>query len=92
RERSIPERSGCYVLTNFSNEVMYVGLARNLRRRFSQHLDSDSKVATTAIGRAILFFWYETLDINKVERTWMNIYIQHEGSLPRFNKVYSPVA
>jgi excinuclease UvrABC nuclease subunit len=30
RERFIPDKPGCYALTNFSKEVMYVGLAKNL--------------------------------------------------------------
>lgn len=90
RERFIPNASGCYVLTNFSNEVMYVGLASNLQRRFNQHLDSDQKTSVTALGKAILFWWCETEEVNKVERTWMNIHIQHEGRLPLLNSVYSP--
>jgi hypothetical protein len=40
----------------------------------------------------VLFHWLETNDINTVERTWMNIHIQHEGTLPPLNKVYSPVS
>jgi hypothetical protein len=92
RERFIPDKPGCYALTNFSKEVMYVGLAKNLRKRFTQHLDSEQKTAVTALGRAILFCWLETEDINKVERTWMNIHIQHEGALPVLNSVYSPTA
>lgn len=90
RERFIPEQPGCYVLTTFEREVMYVGLAKNLRRRFNQHLDNDQKTAVTGLGRAIFFWWLEAEDINKIERTWMNIHIQHEGGLPLLNKVYSP--
>ncbi len=92
RERFIPDAPGCYALTNFSKDVLYVGLAKNLRRRFNQHLDSDKKTAVTALGRAILFWWRETGDTHKVERTWMNIHIQHEGALPVLNSVYSPTA
>jgi hypothetical protein len=40
----------------------------------------------------VLFHWVETKDINTVERTWMNIHIQHEGTLPPLNKAYSPVS
>jgi predicted GIY-YIG superfamily endonuclease len=71
---------------------LYVGLAKNLRRRFNQHLDSEQKTATTVLGRAILFWWFETGDTNKVERTWMNIHIQREGALPVLNSAYSPTA
>lgn len=91
RGNFVPEVSGCYVLTSFSREIMYVGLAKNLRRRFIQHLDSPDKVSVNKLGRALLFWWYTSTDINKVERTWMNIHLLEEGALPVLNKVYSPV-
>jgi predicted GIY-YIG superfamily endonuclease len=92
RDHFVSEASGCYALTNFSKEVIYVGLAKNLRRRFNQHLDDQRKTAVTDLGKAILFWWCETEDINKVERTWMNIHIQHEGKLPLLNNAYSPTS
>jgi hypothetical protein len=88
----VPETSGCYVLTTFSNVVLYVGLATSLRQRMNDHLDTPEKTQGTEKGRAILFHWLETADVNRVERTWMNIHIQHEGKLPVLNKVYSPVS
>jgi len=30
-------------------------------------------------------------DTNKVERTWMNTHLVHEGALPILNKAYSPI-
>jgi len=80
------------VLTNFSKEVLYVGLADNLRRRMNQHLDSPTKTNETNRGRAVLFHWIESPDTNKIERTWMNIHIQTEGVLPLLNRSYSPTA
>jgi hypothetical protein len=44
------------------------------------------------LGSAIWFHWIEDADIQKIERTWMNIHIQHEGLLPPLNMVYSPVS
>jgi hypothetical protein len=58
----------------------------------NDHLDSPEKTRATETGRAILFYWLKTADINKVERTWMNIHHQHEGRLPLINKMYSPVS
>ena len=92
RERFVPETSGCYVLTTFSKIVLYIGLADNLRRRMNDHLDSPAKTAETKLGRAVLFHWIETLDTNKIERTWMNIHMQNEGALPVLNKMYSPLS
>ena len=90
RERFVPKKSGCYVLTTFSNVILYIGLAVNLRRRMNDHLDDPQKTAETSLGRAVLFHWIESPDTNQVERTWMNIHNEHEGSLPLLNKLYSP--
>jgi len=90
RERFVPEKRGCYVLTTFARIVLYVGLADNLRRRMNDHLDDPTKIGETRLGRAVLFHWIESEDTNKVERTWMNTHLVHEGTLPILNKVYSP--
>lgn len=92
RERFVPEARGCYALTTFSRIILYIGLAENLRRRMNEHLDNPEKTKETKLGRAILFFWIETSEINKVERTWMNTHLQHDGTLPRLNKIYSPTS
>lgn len=88
----MPETSGCYVLSTFSGVVLYVGLATSLRRRFCDHLDDPTKTTETPLGRATLFHWLERPDIERVERTWMNIHLTAEGALPLLNKVYSPTA
>jgi hypothetical protein len=54
------------------------------------HLDNLSKTGETKLGRAVLFFWIETLDTNKTERAWMNTHHQNEGVLPVLNLIYSP--
>lgn len=92
RERFIPETLGCYVLTTFSKVVLYIGLTNNLRRRMNDHLDSSVKTGETKLGRAVLFFWIESADTSKIERTWMNTHIQCEGTLPVLNSAYSPTA
>lgn len=92
RERFVPEQSGCYVLTTYDGVVLYIGLADSLRRRMNNHLDSSMKTEPTALGKAFWFHWIESHDTNKIERTWMNIHVQHEGTLPILNKVYSPTA
>jgi excinuclease UvrABC nuclease subunit len=87
----VPESPGCYVLTTFNGIVLYIGLATNLRRRMNDHLDNPAKTCETVLGRAIFFHWLETPETNKVERTWMNTHIQHEGVLPILNSIFSPV-
>jgi hypothetical protein len=92
RLRYIPETPGCYVLTTFTKVVLYIGLTSNLRRRMNEHLDNPGKTCEMEIGRAVLFFWIKCQEVNKIERTWLNIHIQHEGTLPKLNKIYSPTS
>ncbi len=92
RERFIPAVPGCYALTTFEQVVLYIGLTNNLRRRINEHLDNPDKTGLTANGRAVLFHWLETTETNKIERTWLNIHLLAEGSLPVLNRVYSPTA
>jgi hypothetical protein len=56
----------------------------------NEHLDTSEKTGVTKNGRAILFFWIQSDELNKIERTWLNIHIQHEGELPVLNRMYSP--
>lgn len=90
RLRFVPETSGCYALATFGKTVLYIGLAKNLRKRFNDHLDTPAKTAETKLGRAVLFFWIESAELNKIERTWLNIHTNQEGSLPLLNSIYSP--
>lgn len=92
RERYVTEKSGCYVLTTFSGIVLYIGLAKNLRRRMHDHLNSLEKTNKTSLGRAVLFHWLESSELNKVERTWINTHLENEGALPLLNKIYSPTS
>lgn len=79
-------------LSTFEGDVLYVGLAVDLRHRINDHLDNPEKTNLTEKGRAVFFYWLETEEINKVERTWLNIHIQHEGVMPVLNRIYSPVS
>jgi len=86
----VPKAPGCYALTSSDDTVLYVGLASDLSRRMGQHLDSSEKTNPTDSGRAVKFYWLETLDINRVERSWMNAHVHFEGRYPVLNKVFSP--
>lgn len=94
RERFIPSSSGCYVLTTFSMDVLYVGLTKNLRSRMNNHLDDPEKVSETELGSVTFFHWLvvEVRKLEVIERTWQGIHIQYEGHLPFLNKVYSPTS
>lgn len=89
----VPKVSGCYVLSTVDDDVLYVGLTDNLYRRFSEHRDNKEKNQQTAQGIAFWFYYIqcEKIEINRIERTWLNIHTEIHGVLPLLNKVYSPV-
>ena len=91
---SVPDQPGCYALTTYGGEVLYVGLAsKSIRERMSAHLDSPSK-RNGSDNRVPFWFYYRTCgapEVAAVERGWMNQSILEDGSLPPLNVVYSPM-
>lgn len=92
RARFVPERAGCYALATFSRVVLYIGRTTNLRTRIKQHLADDEKVKPTRYGRVTVFLWIECDDIERIERTWTNLYILREGRLPVMSSIYPTVS
>src|SRR2546430_747306 len=86
-QKHVPSISGCYVLTTFKGEVLYVGLSDSLRRRFGEHRGSYEKCEATEIGKAFWFYFLEQpeKEIYRVERTWQNQYCAIHGELPVLN-------
>jgi excinuclease UvrABC nuclease subunit len=92
--KSVPKQSGCYVLTTFDNDILYIGLSDNLFDRFQQHLDNPEKTNPTKKGKAIWFYFtiYDPENLPKLERTWINQFVAIHGRLPILNKVNSPIS
>lgn len=93
KEKRIPKESGVYLLTNFSGEVLYVGVSINLRRRFCEHINSSKASLLTPQGKS--FWFYYTLCYEKeyraLERGLLCQVELVEGRLPWFNQVRAPV-
>ncbi len=92
--KSVPKVTGCYVLTTFDNDILYIGLSDNLFDRFQQHLDNPEKINPTKEGKAIWFYFtiYDPINLPKLERTWINQFVAIHGQLPILNKIYSPIS
>jgi predicted GIY-YIG superfamily endonuclease len=89
----VPELSGCYVLTNTANEILYIGQAVQFNQRFQQHLDNPQKTQPTRNGIAWKF-WFLEYDLKKLsflENSWLQEFQRKEGCLPILNKVPAPV-
>lgn len=93
--RNVPETCGCYVLANFHGEIIYLGLANNLKARALQHFDNEEKRGITMMGKSFWFFYIELEGekmIYRTERGWLNQYELQHGVLPPLNKIHSPVS
>lgn len=89
----VTKNAGCYILTNFENEILYIGLAVNLNKRFLQHLENSEKTSLTENGKAIWFHFteYDKTNLEKLERSWINQYTEVHSKLPILNKINSPI-
>jgi len=90
----VPQDNGCYILTTFDNRILYIGLAANLNSRFKQHLENPEKTNPTTDGKAIWFYYttFDSKNLPKLERTWLNQFSNNHGRLPILNKVNSPLS
>jgi len=90
----LPKQAGCYVITTYYDEILYIGLSDNLFNRFQQHLNNPAKTNPTEIGKAVWFHYiiYNSLQLERLERTWLNQYESLNGRLPLLNKLNSPVS
>ena len=89
----IPSESGCYVLTTFDGDVLYIGLTVDIHQRFQDHRDCKEKCEPTAKGFAFWFYHLpcEVKHLERIERTWLNMHVECHGERPILNKVDSPI-
>lgn len=92
--KSVPKKSGCYILTTFDTDILYIGLSDNLYVRFQQHLNSLEKTKPTKEGKAVWFYFtsYDPNNLPKLERTWIAQFQAMHGQLPVLNKISSPIS
>jgi len=91
--KSVPKETGCYVLTTFDNDILYIGLSDDLFTRFQQHLYNPDKTNPTEEGKVIWFYYmtYDAKNLPQLERTWLNQYSSKHGKRPILNKIDSPI-
>ncbi len=90
--KRIPQKPGCYVISNFEQVILYIGKTINLQNRFLQHLDSPEKTKLTILGKAYWFSYSlrnDEFGISKLERGWVNHFELHNGELPILNKIHA---
>lgn len=90
---TVPELPGCYALVTYAGIVLYVGLASStMAGRMAVHLETEEKRRGTPNGVPFWFYYLacSALEVNALERGWMNQSILEDGDIPPLNKVYSP--
>jgi len=85
----VPQSGGVYVISNYFESVLYIGLSKNLQSRILQHLNHEQKLELTPEGRAYWFHYKlcSEKELRPDERGWLLHYQLHEGRLPYFNKI-----
>lgn len=83
------ESSGCYVLSNFDDEVIYIGQSVNLRRRMQEHLNNPRMTGMTRLG-FVAWFCYELWGAGKIAHVesdmLMNYWLANKRRLPPLNR------
>ena len=90
----VPESAGCDLLANASGDVLYLGKAKNLRRRMLNHLKDGEKTGMTRRGRASVFHYAlcEVGQLPSLEIGWTNQFqLAEGGAMPPLNKNTPPV-
>jgi len=83
-----PDESGCYVITASDDTILYIGQAVNICRRMESHRNDDKKRENTPYGKAFWFYYKlcPKIELDDLERGWLNDYLSNKGNLPFFNK------
>jgi len=90
----LPEIFGCYVITNYYGDILYIGQTNNLRTRINTHLNDIHKTQNTELGKAFYLYYNvvgKEIHLSKLERGWLNHFELVEGKLPLLNSVRAPV-
>ncbi len=89
--RQVPRELGCYVLSNYQEEILYIGQGY-LHSRMNSHLNSHEKTTMTKMGK---IFWFNYIvanktQLNKIEGGWVQQHEDREGEKPILNKIQPP--
>ncbi|ATZ17486.1 excinuclease ABC subunit C [Williamsoniiplasma luminosum] len=63
--QNLPEKSGCYIYLNKNGEVIYVGKAKNLKKRVTSYFNRVHNIKTTRLVRNIVDLNYFVVNNEK---------------------------
>lgn len=84
-----PMSSGCYILTNIYEDILYIGQTRCLQRRMKEHLEDRRMTQRTQMGLAS-WFYYEAVpekDLFPTEQQMLLEYKFNHTVWPPLNRI-----
>lgn len=87
-----PDKSGCYAIVTSDGTILYIGQAVNICRRMEDHRNDTKKCGETPHGKGFWFYYLlcPEIELDSLERGWVNEYRIKMGELPFFNKINPP--
>ncbi len=84
----VPSASGCYVLANVVDDVLYIGQTSDLSRRIEQHLNDSRMTAQTRYGLAHWFYFVHVpaAELRLTEDRLLSRFKFEETRLPPLNR------
>lgn len=98
RLKSVPDRPGCYLMRDRSGTIIYVGKAKNLRRRVSSYFRSGAKHTPKVRSMVELVYDFEFMTVKNeaeallTEASLIKKYKPHFNILMRDDKRYLALA
>ena len=88
----VPRCAGCYAITSFDDDILYIGKSIDLKRRFLEHINSSKNNTKVSICGLIWFYYYvaDMKCISDIEKSWMKQHTEAHGQLPTLNILYAP--
>ena len=87
-EMRVPDAPGCYVMTNITDDVIYIGQSKDLNQRIGQHLDDRRMTGKTSLGLVSWFYfgYWPSDDHSVVEDGLLFKYRAAHGHWPPLNR------
>ena len=86
-----PEVAGCYVLSSFQGDILYIGKTKSLHKRLEQHCNDLEKQQRSPVG-VVQFMYYRVCsaaEMTELERAWTAQFaMRNKGALPHFARIW----
>lgn len=83
----VPNHPGCYVLSDWNDEILYIGKTNSLHRRMGEHLNNAQQGGFTYWNN-VVWFDYVLLYFHQIDQTEQALLTQHQqqtGTYPVLN-------